>query len=293
MRSAIITLSMVIILGASALMTSKFLVASNPKSVFSALVSETGVSIERDIAYGAHDRQKFDIYRPVEGTADAVVLFLYGGGWTSGERSTYGFVGAALASRGFTTVIPDYRLHPQVGFPDFVRDAARAYVSTVKSVAQGRPVYLMGHSAGAHMAALLAYDDRYLAAAGDTVPRPAGLVGLAGPYAFDPTTWPSTKAIFSEVANADDARPVTFVDDAAPPTLVMHGLDDDVVRLWNMHRLVEALRGAGVTVRQRELEGLGHIGIVLALARPFRWRNGVLDDVIAFLHDPQRKRRLH
>lgn len=258
------------------------------KNGISALVSESDVTIEGGVTYGAHDRYRLDVYRPLASDTDGpIVVFLYGGGWKSGDRRTYRFVGSALASRGITTVIPDYRLFPEVRFPSFVDDAALAYDWTWRNIAnQGekpRPVIVFGHSAGAHTGALLAYDRRYLARASQPSAPPAAFIGLAGPYAFDPTTWPTTKAIFATVADADQARPVAFADNKAPPTLVMHGLDDEIVRLWNTRTLTEALTGAGVKVEKREFPDVGHVGVIVAMARPFRWRAPVLTETIAFI----------
>ncbi len=254
----------------------------------SALVSESDVVIEDGTTYGVHDRHRLDVYRPTTADTDGpIVLFLYGGGWKSGDRRTYRFVGSALASRGVTTVIPDYRLYPEVRFPSFVDDAALAYDWTWKNIAsQGgkpRPIVLFGHSAGAHTGALLAYDRRYLARRSEQSPQPAAFIGLAGPYAFDPTTWPTTKAIFADVSDADQARPVAFADAMAPPTLVMHGLDDQTVRLWNTRTLAEALTKAGAKVEKREFSDIGHVGVIVAMARPFRWRAPVLTETIEFI----------
>jgi len=271
-------------IGLGATVSNQYFTRENPKSLLSALVADGNVSIERDIAFGRHSRHKLDIYRPREGKSGAVILFLYGGGWHSGDRSTYGFAGAALASRGFTVVVSDYRLYPEVEFPSFVDDAAKAYAYTARNVSNGRPVYVMGHSAGAHMAAMISLDEKYLKAEGANLPKPAGLIGLAGPYSFDPTTWPTTKHMFTKVkTNADVARPVTFVSKNAPPALLMHGLDDTVVKLWNLDAMSEAYKKAGVPVRQKRLKGFGHVGIVLAMARPFRWRYSVVDEVVDFI----------
>lgn len=271
-------------IGLSATVSSQYFSSDNPNSILSALVADSNVVVERGIAFGPHPRHKLDIYRPSGGKSDAVILFFYGGGWHCGDRSTYGFAGAALASRGFTVVVPDYRLYPEVEFPSFVDDAAKAYAHTARNVSDGRPLYVMGHSAGAYMAAMISLNEKYLMAEAANIPKPAGLIGLAGPYSFDPTTWPTTKHIFTKVkSNADTARPVTFVSKNAPPALFMHGLDDKIVKLWNFEAMTEAYKKAGVPVRQRKLEGFGHIGIVLALARPFRWRHNVLDDVVDFI----------
>lgn len=266
-------------------------------SVYSTLFAEYGAVTEIGLPYGPHGRNTLDIYRPaVGGQTGPIVLFLYGGGWRMGDRGIYGFVGSALAARGITTVIPDYRLYPEVRFPAFVDDAALAYRWVAANVAAGpggarRPIVLVGHSAGAHSAALIALDRRYLTTAGGEVARPAGLVGLAGPYAFDPTTYAATAKIFSTAVKAGDTRPVTFAGRHAPRTLLMHGLEDDTVKLWNTRQLAGALSAQGADVRTLELAGVGHIGIVLAISTPFRWRAPVLDEIVAFIEAVGRQRR--
>jgi len=242
------------------------------------------VMVERGIAFGPQARDRLDIYRPTAGDRGGpIAMFIYGGGWRSGDRATYGFVGAALAARGITTVIADYRLFPEVKFPAFVEDAARAYAWVSTNLATGaakrRPIVLIGHSAGAYIAAMLALDERYLSAVG-IAERPAGLVGLAGPYAFDPTTFPTTAEIFKP---ADDARPVALVRPGAPRTLLMHGLTDETVQLYNTRDLATALQAAGADVRKIEYAGIGHMGLVLAISRPFRWRAPVLRELVEFV----------
>src|SRR3569833_1942822 len=158
-----------------------------------------------DIAYGSDARQKLDVYVPkparesreAEGVrsraaARPVVIFWYGGSWQSGSKSDYRFVGAALADRGYITVLPDYRLYPEVKFPGFLDDAAHA-VAWVQQHAQefgGDPhrIVLMGHSAGAHSAAYLALNHEFLAKRGANPDWLAGLVGLSGPYVLEPNT---------------------------------------------------------------------------------------------------------
>ncbi len=265
------------------------LALSSLPSLYSSIVADSGSTLEQGLPYGPHGRNLLDVYRPASGDRSGpIVLFLYGGGWRSGERSTYGFVGAALAARGITTVIPDYRLFPQVKFPSFVEDAARAYawVHTNLAALSGdwRPIVVIGHSAGAHIAALLALDSRYLSANGTALTRPAGFVGLAGPYAFDPTTYPTTAEIFTPAAPSQDARPISFVSERAPPALLLHGTKDKTVGLWNTRALADALQARGKDVRKIELEGIGHAGLMLAISRPLRWRAPVLREIVAFVN---------
>lgn len=258
----------------------------SPSVLFNRVFAETGVAVRSDIAYGDHERQRLSLYEPAASPGmGPIVLFLYGGGWREGDRATYAFVGAALAARGFTTVIPDYRLFPEIRFPQFVRDAAAAYRWVAETLAgadgRQRPIVLMGHSAGAHIAALLAVDPAYLEAQG--VPAPRALIGLAGPYSFDPTTFETTRDIFATVSEPDRARPTRLVTAEAPPTFLAHGLDDATVRIWNTKTFAAALETAGVPVRKSEYEGIGHVGIVLALSWPLRWRAPLFEEVMAFL----------
>lgn len=258
-------------------------------SLFNLISSERGPAIERAVAYGTLVRQRLDIYRPPNADErQPIVIFFYGGGWTEGDRATYQFVGTALASRGVTTVIADYRLYPEVEFPEFMDDAAEAYVWVARNLANGctpsRPMIVMGHSAGGYMAALLALDPSYLDRQGVGISRPAAVIGLAGPYAFDPTTWPTTKKIFVPSAgNPDGARPVAFVKPDAPPALLLHGGADTVVRLYNTRDLAAALSKAGVEAQTIEYPGIGHVGLVLALGKTLRWRAPVLDDIMKFI----------
>lgn len=258
-------------------------------ALLSMLVAERGVAVERAIAYGPDERHRLDVYAAAPGDGRApVCVFLYGGSWRCGSRTGYGFVGAALARRGITTVVPDYRLYPKVRFPAFVEDAAAAcrWIERQPSLA-GRPLILAGHSAGAHIAALLALDSRYL----DATMRPAALVGLSGPYAFDPVKWRTTAPIFATAAHPDAARPVAHVTPEAPPALLIHGADDRVVKLWNQRELAAAYRRNGVEVRAIELRGEGHLTTVSAIARPLRWRAPVLDEMVSFIADTAADRR--
>lgn len=253
------------------------------------LVAERAGETSTGVAYGPGPRQRLDIYRPVTGQERRpIVVFYYGGGWTSGERATYAFVGGALAARGYTTVIPDYRVFPDVKFPTFVDDAATAYQWTNDTLAGGcgdpRPVIVIGHSAGAYIAAMIALDRTRGSRDGAPVPQPAALIGLAGPYAFDPTTWPSTKTIFAPAAaKPDAARPITFARTGAPPSLILHGRADTTVQPYNSRDFTTALTTRGNAAQLKEYDGIGHAGLVMAIAPPLRWRAPVLDDMLAFL----------
>jgi acetyl esterase/lipase len=262
------------------------LVACSPATLLNAFVPSDGYVLDRDVVYGEAERQVMDIYRPVDGFAPVVVYF-YGGSWKNGSRRSYRFMGEALARSGFVVAVPDYRLYPEVRFPDFVEDGAKAvrWVSAHAKAYGGDPdrIILMGHSAGAHIAALLAFDERYLARQGMLHTSLRGFVGVAGPYAFDPLAYRSTKPIFSGLADTDQARPITFVGGEEIAALLLHGTDDRTVFPKNSREFAARIREEGGDVTLLEYDDTGHIKIILSFAAIFRGRDTVYEDTIVFL----------
>lgn len=251
-------------------------------------IPRDGLRVDQGLAYGPEARHRLDVYRPEAIEASAkVVIFFYGGSWRSGERGYYHFVGEALASSGVIVVVPDYRVYPEARFPAFVEDAARAVRWVADNIAgfggDERRLFLMGHSAGAHIAALLVVDPAFLAAAGVPADAIAGLIGLAGPYAFDPTAYRSTRAVFAGLADVRRAQPAALVAAAGPPVLLLHGLDDRVVRPDNSRALAAGLRAQGGVVEVVEYAETGHIDLVVALGHPFRRPGGIRDRIADFI----------
>lgn len=258
------------------------------ESLNALLVPDDGWRAEHGIAYGDGDRRKLDIYMPDPAVDKApVVVFIYGGSWSGGKRGYYRFVGEALTSRGFVVVIPDYRVYPEVGFPVFVEDGAAAVAWVHAYIARwgGDPdrVTLMGHSAGAHIAALLATDRHYLADVGLPPGAVRGFIGLAGPYAIDPSRYKSIRPIFASAESLEATQPITFIDGDEPPMLLLHGAADETVFPVNTLAFGDRMRAFGRSAEVIEYEGVGHVRIVLDMAEPFRRPGGVLDDVDRFL----------
>ena len=241
------------------------------------------------VSYGPLPRQRLDLYLPKDPRARRrLIVFLYGGGWDAGARRTYRFVGHTLAACGFAVAIPDYRLYPQARFPDFLDDTARAiawlHAHGQEHGVDGRRVALLGHSAGAYNAVMVALDGRYLEAAGASPTVIGGVVGLAGPYAFNPLAYRETRAIFAPALDDPDrAQPIRLVRRHVAPMLLAHGAVDQRVFPFNSLRLAETLREAGNEATARLYHRQGHVGILLALANPFRCLCRVLDDALAFL----------
>lgn len=246
-----------------------------------------------DLPYGDAPRQRLDVYVPESVSAPApLVVFFYGGGWKSGSKDKYEFVASSLTNAGFVVVLPDYRLHPQVSFPVFVQDAARAVAwardAATRYGADPDGIYLMGHSAGAHIAALLATDERWLGETGVGRASVAGLLGLSGPYDFLPIESGYLLEVFPEPRGT--SQPIRHVDAGVPPTLLIHGRDDKVVEPGNSERFAQALREAGVSVRTEFYDDTGHRRVAAALAPPLDFLSGTLEDCIAFIRERERAR---
>ncbi|PWG62044.1 alpha/beta hydrolase [Spiribacter halobius] len=277
--------------------TSLLLGGCSGTAVLNALTPESGYQRHVGLDYGAHERQRLDLYVP-EGAADApVVVFFYGGRWQEGERADYRFAAQALASRGYVVAVPDYRLYPEVRFPAFVEDAAAAVAWIHARAADygGDPgrLVLAGHSAGAHIAALLALDPQYLESAGPGRGVVRAFIGLAGPYDFLPLRAEDLKIIFGPSAERPRSQPINHVDPQAPPMLLLHGRDDRLVEPGNSRRLAQAVTEAGGSARLRLFDNRGHVSLVASLARPLRFHTPVLEAMGRFidgLEAPERER---
>jgi acetyl esterase/lipase len=239
------------------------------------------------LQYMPGERGKLDLFVPdVTAAKRPLVVFFYGGGFDQGNRGQYRFAGAAFAGLGHVTVLPDYRLYPQVRFPEFLDDAARAVVYAQAHAAEWgadpQRIVLAGHSAGAYIAAMLALNPQYLQRAGGDMKWIVGLIGMSGPYAIDPNS-AKLHAIFAPPFTPDDYRPLHFAGRAAPATLLLHGTADDTVWPRHSQQLYEALRQNGVPVTLGLYEKRGHADTVAALSLPARWRAPTLADVEKFL----------
>lgn len=261
--------------------------ACSPLRMFNTVMPKDGGSrqVLSGAAFGSDPRQKLDLYAPTAPSARPwpMIVFIYGGSWASGLREGYGFVGRALAARGFLVAIPDYRLVPAVRYPAFLEDNAVAVRWLIGHAAQyhGDPqrLVLAGHSAGAYDAAMLAYDPRWLGADRTAV---RAMIGLAGPYDFLPSKLPSVQAAFGGASDPADTQPINHIRPGAVPALLCTGDTDDLVAPKNSDTLASRLQAVGSPVERRRYPRIGHVGLVTAIAEPFRGKAPVLDDMAEF-----------
>jgi acetyl esterase/lipase len=282
-KRVVLGLAAALFLGAMALMI-------DPLGSFNALMPKDRASalVAEGVPYGEGARRKLDVYAP-RAAADRprpVVLFFYGGSWNGGRRQGYGFAARALAAQGFVVIVPDYRLVPEVRYPDFLEDGAAA-VRWARAHARdhggdGERIVLIGHSAGAYNAAMLALDPRRL---GRDRAAVRGLATLAGPFDFLPLDDKATIAAFGGWPRPSETQPISYAAPGAPPALLLHGDGDTRVKPRNSRALAARLGAAGADVRLKLYPHLGHVGILTALAIPFRRQAPVLADLARFARE--------
>ncbi len=258
------------------------LTGCSPAALLNTTVSRDGYRLTPDIPYGADPRQRLDIYEAETPRPDGrSVIFFYGGSWDSGKKGDYLFVGQALASHGITTIIPDYRVYPDVRYPTFIEDCALATKWSTGRIAPEK-LFVAGHSAGAYNAVMLAAKTPYLAVVGVDRMRLAGVIGIAGPYDFLPLTSRRLVDIFGRPGRVD-TQPITYAKAPLPRALLLHGLADTTVKPQNSERLAAAWRAAGGTVELKLYPDVDHIDIVGAFSDLLRQRAPTLQDTLAFI----------
>ncbi|KPM21735.1 carboxylesterase [Citromicrobium sp. RCC1885] len=242
------------------------------------------------IAYGRHEDQVLTITRSEAARSDAalpVLVFFHGGSWANGSPEAYGFIGRNFAPRGFVVVNAGYRLVPEGRYPAMLADSAAAVKWTVQNIARygGDPdqIYLMGHSAGAYNAVMLGIDRRWTRRLGLPEDTIDGVIGLAGPYDFLPLEGEGMKNAFGEAKPLAATQPIRFARKDAPPMLLITGADDEQVSPDNVRKLYDALAAKGAPVRRVVLDDIGHITLVMGLAKPFDYDRRVKDEVSRFL----------
>lgn len=255
------------------------------QKLLNTLTTERGYSRVPDLVFDAETGLKLDVYQPTGAQNAPVVVFFYGGRWSEGSKDLYEFVGGALAKQGFVAIVPDYRLYPSVKFPAFVQDSAKAVRWAHENARRyggdlGR-VFVMGHSAGAYNAAMLAMDESWLAAVGGSRRWLAGMIGLAGPYDFMPFTDPDIQDMFGPPARYEATQPINHVDGQNPPLLLLHGEDDSSVWPKNTRNLAAKVNTAGGPVETVIYPKMSHTWIVATLSQTLQSRS----DVMAYVSD--------
>lgn len=256
--------------------------------LLNALARGRDVEVTRDNRFSEGPRGLLDVYAPRHADRAPLVVFFYGGGWEDGAKANYRFAAMALARAGFVTVVPDYRLYPEVRFPEFLTDGAKAVRwarrNAMEFGADPSLIFLVGHSAGAYIAAMLTLDGVRLDAASRSAI--AGMVGLAGPYDFLPLKSDVLKEIFAP-AGGDlmASQPISYARGDAPPLLLVSGLADETVRPENSRRLAARVRALGGRAETRFYRRINHAMVLGAYAPLLRPLAPTLADTVRFVRE--------
>ena len=240
------------------------------------------------LLYGSSERQRVDVYQA--GRRKPLVIFFYGGSWNSGSRTDYRFVARAFNDLGYSVAIPDYRLTPEALYPDFLKDSAQAISLLINRAeefgADPQRVILVGHSAGAYNAMMVALDQRWLSP--EDRQRIRGVIGLASPVNFLPIQLPAARLAFHWPNTPRDSQPIEHVSSSSPPILFINANNDPLVdpRI-NSIAMAEKLRAANVYVEVENFDGplgmINHARLVATLSPTFQFLSPTLDKSRVFI----------
>jgi arylformamidase len=244
-----------------------------------------GERVQKNIAYSdaGGDRTRLDVYSPGDGKYHPVVIWIHGGAWKFGDKASVQKKPKAFNEQGYVLVSINYRFHPVVTYKEQAGDIARA-IHWVHEHARdhgGDPnrVFLMGHSAGAHLAALVGTDGRYLKNEGFKLSDLSGVILLDGagydiPRQIQQAPLPRLKTMYTTVFGEDeakqqDASPITHVvgGKGIPPFLILHVASRRDSKAQS-EGLASKLRAAAVEAKVLPAEGKTHATINRELGQP-------------------------
>ena len=228
-------------------------------------------AITKNVAYGTLPHQVLDIYQPDTPGNYPVIVYIYGGGWDSGNKELYALVAQKLVPYGLVVVIPRYQLYPDATYAQMSDDVTSALAWTVTNIAQyhGDPTRIVfgGQSAGAQLSAMTAFDRTLLAKHGLEPSAICAYYGISGVYDINAqNTFMHNKGRETTVMTAvmggesafGDTSPITKVNADIPHVLLIHGDQDDTVPLQASQDFATALKNVGANVTLNIYPGRGH-----------------------------------
>lgn len=229
----------------------------------SPIPKEFEVEIENDQRYGeAHKKQHLDLYRPKDRNDAPVLMFVHGGAWMSGDRKWYIEFGKKFAKKGLITAVVSYRLSPAVKHPSHIEDVAKAFAWLKKKFASNK-IYVMGHSAGGHLVALLTTNEKYLKAEGCAIGDVAGVVGVSGVYHILPDAKMLVEVFTEDPETRKDASPAEFVREGLPRFLLFYASKEMALLDTSAREFHKALEGKKVETQLHEISERDHISIIV------------------------------
>lgn len=257
--------------------------ACAPVTVLNGITPSSSFDKTKNVAFGDGKRDTLDIYRAEKPKVGApVLMFVHGGSWDSGSKDMYKFLAEGFTREGYDIVLPNYRLYPEAKFPNFLEDNAAAVAYTAKEFA-GRPIVLMGHSAGAYNVLMLGLRDEFLAMTGvELCTNVAGIVSLAAPTGIVPLKSERLIQIFPERFEGEDAA-LNNVSGPMPALFLGHGESDTTVYPENSKALAEKVVARGGQAQVEIYPGQSHTDVVKVLSRHFDDDTTLKADIVNFI----------
>lgn len=229
------------------------------------------ISERREISYGLKERQKLDIYEPAEVDDDTeMIVFFYGGGWETGSKDIHRFVGRSWAEHDYIVALPNYRLAPEATYPDQMEDVTKS-LDWIRKKYENFPgsIYLAGHSAGAQLAALAGFSEKWRKDAELTNEEIEGFILLAGVYQFYPYEKADIRVrrFLGKEKYWKEAQPFNSISNSLSPVFLAHGQTDTEVLPEQSIQLHQSLTDLNVKNELLLEDGLGHIELLLNTTR--------------------------
>jgi acetyl esterase/lipase len=250
--------------------------------------------VEKDVVFHPEMGPRLDVYSPPTGEGHPVLFFVHGGSWKDYDKALFAPVAMKLLPEGMVVVIPDYTLYPDAGYEQMAGEMAAALSWTLDNAARygGDParVYVAGHSAGAHLAALAVMDPRFLAAHDHSAAEVRGLVGMSGVYdtRAEYDYWQAQGVypeVLVDVMGGEErfaaASPIRYVRPGLPPILLIHGDEDETVPVGIATAFHTALQEAGAPSTLKIYAGSGHTDFLFAALT--EERASLIADLAAFV----------
>ncbi len=255
---------------------------------FQASAAEPKAVEKLNLPYGEHPRQVLDVVTSEACDQGPVILFFHGGSWRWGQKNYHREIGKQFAKKGIVFVTANYRLYPEVCFPAFPQDVARATAWVRKNAStyggDGKNLFLMGHSAGAHSASLVALDPEYLAAWKGNLSWIRGVIAMSLPYKFDPSKEFLYRDVFPPSVDRNSTMPAYQLGRKdAPPFFLMHGRFDPLIRYELSEEFSKAMNNSGGFAESKVYASHGHFSLIRRTTSWHVWPKPLLTDVLGFV----------
>lgn len=236
--------------------------------VLNAITPSSSFDLKADVSFGDNPRDRIDYYMSTQSDdSKPLIVFIHGGGWHRGDKSMYKFFAEGLTSEGYDVALPNYRLYPEVIYPKFLSDNARA-IAAIHKAYPTRYLVLVGHSAGAYNALMMAFKPQYLEAEGiASCYTVRGIVSLAAPTGALPVEKEPTISIFPERLQGGDSA-LKHINQPLPPMLLLNGDQDTSVHPDNARELGAALKGRDIA-SVKIIDGADHVDPVKEMSHRF------------------------